>query len=148
MTALILPGSVLGYNRRMFAGRRKQRQARLVSGLLVLAVFMLTIQPMHVHLQHADHPAAPVHDHDIGLHHVIDDIASTDHLYHGILSLTPDVMLKHVGDYPLLTAIIVCLAILLPAIKREIRQRPTIRPTRRKPGRFSLIPPLRAPPVL
>ena len=130
----------------MYTGRRYHLQLRGIGWLLIAAVFALTVQPVHVHLQHIDDASSPVHEHAIDLHIAIDNIAPGSHEDGAVFPLTPDVMLKKIGDNPLLAAIIVCLTIFLLSVAYTDKQRPSIRFILLKPRWFSIAPPLRAPP--
>jgi hypothetical protein len=131
---------------RMHIGRKHNLQFRAIGWLLIAAVFALTVQPMHAHLQHIDDASSLVHEHAIDLHFAVDNIVATNHKDGAVFPVTPDVMLKKLGDTPLLAAIIVCLAIFLSSVTHTNKQRPTIRYIKPKLGWFSIAPPLRAPP--
>ena len=131
---------------RMYTGQRYHLQLRVIGWLLIAAVFALTVQPLHVHLQHIDDASSLIHEHEIDLHIAIDNIAPDSHKDGAIFPVTPDVMLKKVGDNPLLAAIIVWLTIFLLSVAYTDKQRPGIRFILLKPRWFSIAPPLRAPP--
>jgi hypothetical protein len=131
---------------RMYIGRKYQLQFKAIGWLLIAAVFALTAQPMHVHLQHIDDASSLAHEHAIDLHFAVDNITPADHEDGAVFPVTPDVMLKKLGDNLLLAAIIVCLSIFLLSVAYTYKQRPTIRFIQLKPGWFSIAPPLRAPP--
>ncbi|MFC1771789.1 hypothetical protein ACFL3A_00395 [Pseudomonadota bacterium] len=114
--------------------------------MLIAAVFALTVQPVHFHLQHIDDASSLIHEHAIDLHIAIDNIAPDSHKDGAIFPVTPDVMLKKIGDNPLLAAIIVWLTIFLLSVAYSNKPRPTIRFILLKRRWFSIAPPLRAPP--
>lgn len=131
----------------MHIARKTHLQFKVIGWLLIAAVLVLTVQPMHIHLQHIDNVSAQVHEHAIDLHFSIDNIVSADHKDAAVFPVTPDVMLKKLGDNPLLAAILVCLLILLLTAATLVGQRPVIRFLRPASGRYSIAPPLRAPPL-
>jgi len=131
---------------RMTTGRKYHLQFKAIGWLLIAAVFALTVQPMHVHLQHIDDVSSPIHEHSIDLHFAVDNLAQADHEDGAVFPVTPDVMLKKLGDNPLLAAIIVFLSIFLLSVAYINKQRPTNRFIPLRPVRFSISPPLRAPP--
>ncbi len=133
---------------RMCIGRKYHLQPRVIAWLLIAAVFALTVQPIHVHLQHIDNASSVVHEHAIDLHIAVDNIVPDNHEDGTVFPVTPDVMLKKLSDNPLLAAIIVSLSIFLFGVAYTNKQRPTIRFIQLKPVRFSIAPPLRAPPHL
>ena len=130
----------------MYTGRSYHLQLRVIGWLLIAAVFALTVQPVHFHLQHIDDASSLIHEHAIDLHIAIDNIAPGSHEDGAVFPLTPDVMLKKIGDNPLLAAIIVCLTIFLFSVAYTNKQRPGIRFLLLKRRWFSIAPPLRAPP--
>jgi len=130
----------------MYIGQKYHSQFKSIGWLLIAAVFTLTALPMHVHLQHIDDASSPIHEHALDLHFAVDSIAPTHHEDAVVFPVTPDVMLKKLGDNPLLAAIFVCLSILLLSVAYTVRQRPTIRFIQPKSGWFSIAPPPRAPP--
>ena len=58
----------------MYIGRKNRWRLKLIGWLLVSAVFVITVQPMHVHLQHTDDASSPIHEHTIDLHFAVDNI--------------------------------------------------------------------------
>ena len=64
---------------RMHIGRKHNLQFRAIGWLLIAAVFALTVQPMHAHLQHIDDASSLVHEHAIDLHFAVDNIVATNH---------------------------------------------------------------------
>ncbi len=132
----------------MHIGRKYHLQFKTIGWLLIAAVFALTVQPMHVHLQHIDDASSLTHEHVIDLHFAVDTITPTHHEHAAVFPVIPDVMQKKLGDNPLLAAFFVCLSILLLSVVIANRQRPTIRFIPSKPGWFFIAPPLRAPPQL
>ena len=132
----------------MYIGRKYILQFKAVGWLLIAAVFALTVRPMHVHLQHIDHASSLTPEHAIDLHFAVDKFAPTDHEHAAVFPVTPDAMLKKLGDNPLLAAIFVCLSIMLLSVAFADKQRPTISFIQPRPGWFFVAPPLRAPPYL
>jgi len=130
----------------MFTGRRYHLQLRVIGWLLIAAVFALTVQPVHFHLQHIDDASSLIHEHAIDLHIAIDNIAPDSHEDGAIFPVTPDVMLKKIGDNPLLSVIIVWLTIFLLSVAYSNKPRPATRFILLKRRWFSIAPPLRAPP--
>jgi len=130
----------------MYTGRRYHLQLRVIGWLLIAAVFALTVQPVHFHLQHIDDASSLIHEHAIDLHIAIDNIAPDSHEDGAIFPVTPDVMLKKIGDNPLLAAIIIWLTVFLLSVAYSNKPRPTIRFILLKRRWFSIAPPLRAPP--
>lgn len=120
-------------------------QARLIGWLLIVALFVLTVQHMHVHLEHHDAVSAQDHEHVITLHFSVDNVASADH-GDAVFMLTPEGMLKQSGDRLLLAAILVCL--LLLGIACNSRNRQIILHILPRSGWYFIAPPLRAPPCL
>ena len=85
----------------MYTGRRYHLQLRGIGWLLIAAVFALTVQPVHFHLQHIDDASSPIHEHAIDLHIAIDNIAPDSHKDGAVFPVTPDVMLKKNRRQPL-----------------------------------------------
>ena len=128
------------------AGRKHHLRFKAIGWLLIAAVFALTVRPMHVHLQHIDDAASLTHEHAIDLHFAVDNIAPANHEEGAVFPVTPDVMLKKIGDNPLLAAIILWLTIFLLSVAYSNKPRPSIRFILLKRRWFSIAPPLRAPP--
>lgn len=128
--------------------QKYQLHFKAVGWLLIAAVFALTVLPMHVHLEHTGDASSLIHEHTFDLHLEVDNIAPDHHEDTLVFSVTPDVMLKKLGDNPLLAAIFICLSILLLSVARAGNIRPGIRFIQPKPGWYSIAPPLRAPPRL
>jgi len=133
---------------RMNVGPEFHLQRKAICWLLIAAVFALTVQPMHIHLQHIDDTASLTHRHVIDLHFTVDNLDPANHKDAAVFAVAPDVMLKKLGDNSMPAAIFVCLSILLLSIAYTIKQRSTISFKRPKPGWYFLAPPLRAPPRL
>jgi len=127
-------------------GRKHHLQFKAIGWLLIAAVFALTVRPMHVHLQHIEDASSLTHEHAIDLHFAVDNIGPIHHGHAAVFPATPDVMLKKLGDNPLLAALFVCLSIVLLGVAFENKQRPTISFIQPRPGWFFIAPPLRAPP--
>ena len=132
----------------MYIGRKHHLQFKAIGWLLIAAVFALTVRPMHVHLQHIEDASSLTHEHAIDLHFAADSIGPSHHGHAAVFPATPEVMLKKLGDNPLLAAIFVCQSIVLLSIAFENKQRLTTSFIRPEPGRFFIVPPLRAPPHL
>ena len=128
--------------------RQKDRsQVRLTGWLLITALFLLTVQPVHVHLEHKVTASAQDHEHVIDLHFTADNVASTGP-NDAVFPVTREGMLKKSGVNPLLTAILVCLSFLLPGFVYINRQRQIIFRILPRSGWYSIAPPLRAPPCI
>jgi hypothetical protein len=119
----------------------------VISWLLIGALLALTVLPMHVHLQHVGDTDSFFHEHVADLHLVVENIDSPDHGGEAVFSATPDGLLKKLGDTSLLTAILVCLGILLLSRVPAVTPGPVSSPLPPMSGRFTLAPPLRAPPA-
>lgn len=131
----------------MHSGKKNRSQVRFIGWVLIAALFVLTVQPVHVHLEHKVTASAQDHEHVIDLHFSADNVASTDH-NDAIFPVTQEGMLKKSGDNTLLAAIIVCLSFLLLAVAFTGRQRLIIFRILPGSGWYSIAPPLRAPPCL
>lgn len=131
----------------MHIGQKDRSQVRFIGWLLITALFVLTVQPVHVHLEHKVTASAQDHEHVIDLHFSADNVASTDH-NDAVFPVTQEGMLKKSGDNPLLAAILVCLSFLLLDVAYTNRQRLIIFRILPRPGWYSIAPPLRAPPCL
>lgn len=132
---------------RMHIGQKDRSQVRFIGWLLIAALFVLTVQPMHVHLEHDDAASAQDHEHVIDLHFSADNVTSVDH-NDTVFPVTPEGMLKQSSDNPLLAAILICLSFLLLGVAYASRQRLFIFHILPRPGWYSIAPPLRAPPCL
>ena len=77
----------------MNTGKHCHFRSRAVVWLLIAALLVLTIQPMHVHLEHADDASPQDHEHVIDLHFSSDSFTSNDHK-DTIFPVTPEGMLK------------------------------------------------------
>jgi hypothetical protein len=130
----------------MHFGKINHLQLKVISWLLVAAVFALTVQPMHIHLQHVGDASSLIHEHAIDLHLAVDNIAPANQEEGAVFEVTPDVMSKKPGDNTLLAGIMVCLSFLLFLVAFSFGPRPTVRIIRPIPGWFTIAPPLRAPP--
>ena len=131
----------------MHFGKKNRSQVRFIGWLLSAALFVLTVQPVHVHLEHKVTASAQDHEHVIDLHFSADNVASTDH-NDAVFPVTQEGMLKKSGDNPLLAAILVCLSFLLLGVAYANRQRLIIFRILPGSGWYSIAPPLRAPPCL
>ena len=131
----------------MHIGQKNRSQVRFIGWLLITALFVLAVQPVHVHLEHKVTASAQNHEHVIDLHFSADNIASTDH-NDAVFQVTQEGMLKKSGDNSLLAVIIVCLSFLLLGVAYANRQRLIV--FRILPGScwYFIAPPLRAPPCL
>lgn len=131
----------------MHFGQKNRSQVRFIGWLLITALIVLTVQPVHVHLEHKDAASAQDHEHVIDLHFSADNVTSTDHK-DAIFPVTQEGMLKKSGGNPLLAAILVCLSFLLSGVAYTGRQRLIIFRILPGSGWYSITPPLRAPPCL
>ena len=131
----------------MRIGHRNRSQVRLIGWLLVAALFVLTVQPMHVHLEHLDAVSGQDHDHVIGLHFSADNVAPPNH-NDAVFPLTPEGLLKKSGDHPLIAVILVYLSLLLLSAACCSRLRQIILRILPASSWYSIAPPLRAPPCL
>ena len=102
--------------------RHCKLRSRAIGWLLIAALIVLTVQPMHVHLEHADDASAQNHEHVIDLHFSADNVTSADH-NDAVFPVTPEGMLKNSGDNLLLAAIFICLSFLLLRVAYTSRQR-------------------------
>lgn len=128
--------------------RRKYRlHFTVLAWLLIAAIVALTVQPMHLHLQHVSSDISVIHDHVMDLHLGNDSIDPSGHDDSAVFSVTPDVMLKKVDDNFLFAVLFVCLITLVSRVAVHCKKRP--RSTSDRAGRslFSISPPLRAPPL-
>ena len=132
---------------RMNIGQKDRSQVRFIGWLLIAALFVLTVQPMHVHLEHNDAASAQDHEHVIDLHFSADNVTSADH-NDAVFPVTPEGMLKKSGDNFLLAAIIICLSFLLLGVAYTRRQRLIVSHILPRSSWYSIAPPLRAPPCL
>ena len=131
----------------MHFGQKNRSQVRFIGWLLITALFVLTVQPVHVHLEHKVTASAQDHEHVIDLHFSADNVASTDHK-DTVFPVTHEGMLKKSGDNSMLVAILVCLLFLLPGVVYTGMQRFNIFRVLPRSGWYSIAPPLRAPPCL
>jgi disulfide bond formation protein DsbB len=133
----------------MHVGRTTHSLFKAISWLLMAALVLLTLQPIHVHVQHVDDPAASIHHHAIDLHFSVDNIVASDHQDAAVFQVTPDATVKQLGDNSLLAAMLISLLILFLSTAPGRRQRlaNSFLPPR-SGGYFSIAPPLRAPPLL
>ena len=131
----------------MNARRHCHLQSKVIGWLLIAALFVLMVQPMHVHLEHKDDASAPGHEHVIDLHFSADNITSDDHK-DTVFPVTQEGMLKQSGDNPLLAVILVCLSFLLLSVAHTSRQRLFVFRILPRSSWYSIAPPLRAPPCL
>lgn len=131
----------------MYTGQKDRSRVRFISWSLIAALFVLTAQPMHVHLEHNDAVSEQDHEHVIDLHFSADNVTSADH-DDTEFPLTPEGMLKKSGDNPLLAAILVCLLFLLLGVAHTSLQQLIIFRILPGPVWYSIAPPLRAPPCL
>ena len=127
--------------------RHCKLRSRAIGWLLIAALIVLTVQPMHVHLEHADDASAQNHEHVIDLHFSADNVTSADH-NDAVFPVTPEGMLKKFGDNPLLAVLFLCLSFLLLGIPFTSRQRLITLHILPRPGWYCITPPLRAPPRL
>ncbi len=128
-------------------GRNHNLLFRIIAWSLVTAVFALTVQPLHVHLQHTDDASSVIHDHVVDLHAEVDNIAPAGEEEGTVFPVTPDVLLKKLGDNLLTAAIIVSLYVILFSIAYTNSRRPTVLVIQPAPRWFCIAPPLRAPPL-
>lgn len=131
----------------MQTGRNDNLLLKVIAWTLVAAVFALTVQPLHVHLQHGDDASSVIHDHIVDLHAEVDNIAPAGDEQGAVFPVTPDVLLKKLGDNSLTSAIIVSLFIILFSVAYINIRRPTVLVVQPAPGWFYIAPPLRAPPL-
>ena len=129
----------------MHIGKKDYSRARFIGWLLIAALVVLTVQPVHVHLEHKDAASAQDHEHVIDLHFSHDNVTSADH-NDAVFPVTQEGMLKQYIDNPLLAAILICLLFLLPGVVCTGRQRLIIFRVLPGSGWYSIAPPLRAPP--
>jgi len=122
-------------------------QSKAIGWLLIAALFVLVVQPMHMHLEHNDDTSAHGHEHVIDLHFSADNVVSDDHK-DAVFPVTPEGMLKKSGDNPLLAVILICLSFLLLSVAYTSRQRLSIFHILPRSSWYSIAPPLRAPPCL
>ena len=132
---------------RMNTRRHCKLRSRAIDWLLIAALIVLTVQPMHVHLEHTDDASVQDHEHVIDLHFSADNVTS-DHHNDAIFPATPEGMLKKSGDNPLLAVLFLCLLFLLLGIPFTNRQRLIPLHNLPRSGWYSITPPLRAPPLL
>ena len=86
---------------RMHIGRKHNLQFRAIGWLLIAAVFALTVQPVHAHLQHIDDASSLVHEHAIDLHFAVDNIVPTNHEDGAVFPVTPDCDAEEAWRYAL-----------------------------------------------
>lgn len=127
--------------------QKGRSQARLIGWLLIAALFALTAQPIHAHLEHKDAVSEKDHEHVIDLHFSADNVASFDH-NDAVFPLNPEGMLKQASNNPLLATILISLSFLLLGVACTVRQRRTIVRILPRSSWYSIVPPLRAPPCL
>ena len=127
--------------------RHCKLRSRAIGWLLIAALIVLTVQPMHVHLEHADDASAQNHEHVIDLHFSADNLTSAEH-NDAVFPVTPEGMLKNSGDNLLLAAIFICLSFLLLRVAYTSRQRLIVSHILPRSSWYSIAPPLRAPPCL
>ena len=131
----------------MHSGQKDRSQVRLIGWLLISALLVLTVQPVHVHLEHKDAASAQDHEHVIDLHFSADNVTSTNH-NDAIFPVTHEGIRKKSGDNTLLAAILICLLFLLLCVAFTGRQQLFIFLILPRSGWYSIAPPLRAPPCL
>ena len=129
----------------MHMRRRYRLRIRYTGWLLITALFVSNVQPMHVHLEHKDGLSGHGHDHVTDLHFAADKITSSGH-EDTVIPLTPEGLLKKYDNAPQLATILVFLIFLLPGVVHTCRQ--WLSYSRILPGSawYVVAPPLRAPP--
>ena len=132
---------------RMNTRRHCKLRSRAIDWLLIAALIVLTVQPMHVHLEHTDDASVQGHEHVIDLHFSADNVTS-DHHNDAIFPATPEGMLKKFGDNPLLAVLFLCLSFLLLGVTSTSRQQLIVSHILPRSSWYSIAPPLRAPPCL
>ena len=117
-----------------------------VARLLICTVLLLSLAPHHYHLHHGTGPDSVAHAHTIDLHLLSDNSDEAHHEDAIVLEITPDGLLKPLGDNPSNLLFILCLLTLLPILASGLRQ--PFRETRLRLRQvlYHLIPPQRAPP--
>lgn len=124
---------------------------QIINRLLIAALLVQVLLPMHFHLHHDADPGVQGHKHVVDSHVLIDSKA-TEHLADGethTLKSTPDAIAKHKTDTGVIFALMVCLLVLLPlALLMVNRQWRDIREFVHHSFYYYLAPPLRAPPAV
>ena len=115
-----------------------------VSWLVISAILLLALVPVHLHLHHVDDAASLTHEMDL---HVV--TSSSEHSHHDeahVLDIVPDVLAKKSSGKFFMSLLVALLLLVLPVVLQRFAFR--LRETALLPCRncYHLIPPLRAPP--
>jgi len=131
--------------------RKYIKRYRNISWLLVVALLLQVLFPLHYHLHHDASPLTQNYEHVVHSHS-IDDSKVTEHItltdIHE-LKITPDVVAKQDTNNGFTITLFICLLILLPAALTFINR--LWLATRNNFIRYfyyDLAPPLRAPPAV
>ena len=131
--------------------RRKiaERYLPYIHGMLILALLVQMLLPLHFHMHHDAVP--DIYEHKIHAHTSMDyhtDTVSESGVIHEIKSM-PDTLVKQIKDTGTASALFICLIFLLPVISAVVRSYwPALNNQLFHYYYYSLSPPLRAPPTL
>lgn len=128
----------------MWKWRQISLNCKSLNLLMISAVLMLALVPVHLHLHHLDEAAVVTHEMDL---HVV--ISASDPSHHDeahILDVVPDVLAKKSADKQAILLLVVLLLAVLPVVLERLGfwlREDSLLHTR---ACYHLIPPLRAPP--
>lgn len=128
----------------MWKWRQIGLRYKSVGWLVISAVLLLALVPVHLHLHHVDEATVVTHEMDL---HVMTSAADQSHHDKAhILDVVPDVLVKKSADKLATLLLVVLLLAVLPVTLERFAFR--LRETSLLPYRtcYHLIPPLRAPP--
>lgn len=120
-------------------------QYKSISWLLLAAVLLLFLVPVHMHFHHVDEPASQSHEHKLDLHAALDNTGSSHHEESDILDLDFKGFVKKISNGSLLALFAVLLFFVLSntlsghLLRAHANTNPVISP-------HYISPPLRAPP--
>ena len=133
---------------RMWILHRHIYQHRFISWLLVVAIFVVALLPMHMHLHHVEEAASQSHEHVVDLHLLMDNSDLSHHESAAVLPVSVDGILKKVSDNPFASALLACLFSLFLLITSYFKQQPPKTENHFKDSHYHFSPPLRAPPLI
>ncbi len=132
----------------MTLARNKVIYCRSISWLLVAAVLLTTLLPVHYHLHHLYSADSSTHEHAIDLHLITDNVDQSHHDEDtSIFAATPDVIAKKAYSETTSLILLAILLVLLPVLNNSIRIRPGYFDLTLKQHYPFFSPPLRAPPA-
>jgi len=128
--------------------RQNIENSSTIKWLLIVAVLLMTLVPLHLHVHHTEVAGTSDHSHYIDTHS-IHDKTSLQHHEQGAIEIdaTPEGILKLDNSNTLAFMLLVMGYIFIPAFYKKIKTGFSRNLFSLKSYHFHLTPPLRAPPL-